>query len=268
MNADRVRLSVAILISVTVHGAIASFGDFPAGRAGAASRNLPVAVTIASMTRTAIQQPTEAAASPEPQQQPRPQEKNSDQAEVAKSEVSVPAKSVPEQPAPVQSSNTNAEYSRQLDSIEATDRSPAPQSEPAQAPSNEAVASTAAKRSANTSVATELNDAGQAAGSQLLPVPENPDVTAVPLYRLIPKPVYPSRSRDRGEEGVVIIAVLVGNDGNVLDAYVSESSGFPLLDGSALSTVTERWRFKPGMRRGKAVPSWVRVPIKFSIRGS
>ena len=98
-------------------------------------------------------------------------------------------------------------------------------------------------------------------------MPERPDVTAVPLYHLIPKPAYPSRSRDLGEEGRVIIAVLVSEDGGVLEAYVSESSGYPLLDGSALATVTERWRFKPGTRRGKVVASWVRVPIKFSIKG-
>jgi len=92
-----------------------------------------------------------------------------------------------------------------------------------------------------------------------------PDVMAVPLYRLIPKPSYPSRSRDLGEEGTVIVAILVAKDGSVASAYLDKSSGYPLLDGSALRTVREKWKFKPATRAGVPMEAWVRVPIKFSI---
>lgn len=98
-------------------------------------------------------------------------------------------------------------------------------------------------------------------------VPVKTETVATPLYHLIPKPHYPSRSRDLGEEGTVIIVILVGTDGKVKEARLSKSSGFTLLDGSALATVREKWQFKPGTRNGKPIESRVRVPIKFSIKG-
>ncbi len=96
-------------------------------------------------------------------------------------------------------------------------------------------------------------------------VPVKTETNAIPLYHLIPKPAYPSRSRDLGEEGTVIITILIGTDGKVKEAKISKSSGFSLLDGSALATVKEKWQFKPGTRNGKPIESRVRVPIKFSI---
>ena len=93
--------------------------------------------------------------------------------------------------------------------------------------------------------------------------PEEPEV--LPKHLFAPKPPYPSRSRDLGEEGTVIIAILVGEDGQVVDCRVASSSGHPLLDGSALSTVREKWRFKAGRSAGKPVARWVRVPVEFRI---
>jgi len=93
-----------------------------------------------------------------------------------------------------------------------------------------------------------------------------PVVSAIPLYHLNPKPHYPERSRDLGEEGTVIIAIKVSVDGDVARAYVSKTSGYALLDGSALSTVRSQWRFRPATRAGKPVESWVRVPVRFNIR--
>ena len=96
-------------------------------------------------------------------------------------------------------------------------------------------------------------------------VPVKTETIAIPLYHLIPKPPYPSRSRDLGEEGTVIIVILVGTDGKVKEAELSQSSGYSLLDGSALATIKEKWQFKPGTRNGKPIESRVQVPIKFSI---
>lgn len=81
-----------------------------------------------------------------------------------------------------------------------------------------------------------------------------------------PKPPYPSRSRDRGEEGTVILVVLVSADGRVEECRVDRSSGHPLLDGSALATVRDKWRFKPGTVGGEPSARWVRVPVEFGIR--
>ncbi|HIM96007.1 MAG TPA: energy transducer TonB [Gammaproteobacteria bacterium] len=93
-----------------------------------------------------------------------------------------------------------------------------------------------------------------------------PVVSAIPLYHMIQKPPYPVRSRDLGEEGTVTIAIKVAADGSVIEAYISKTSGYTLLDGSALSTVTSQWRFKPARRAGNPVDAWVKVPIKFNIK--
>lgn len=87
----------------------------------------------------------------------------------------------------------------------------------------------------------------------------------LPALLYAPKPPYPSRSRDLGEEGTVILAILVGEDGRVRQCQVASTSGYPLLDGSALSAVRRKWRFKAGTSAGKSVPRWVRVPVEFSI---
>ncbi len=69
-----------------------------------------------------------------------------------------------------------------------------------------------------------------------------------------------------GEEGTVIIAIKVAADGRVIEAYISKTSGYTLLDGSALSTVTSQWHFKPARRAGKPIEAWVKVPIMFNIK--
>jgi periplasmic protein TonB len=46
---------------------------------------------------------------------------------------------------------------------------------------------------------------------------------------------------------------------------VRRSSGFPLLDDSARTTVRQRWRFIPAERDGHPVESRVTVPIRFRL---
>ncbi len=92
------------------------------------------------------------------------------------------------------------------------------------------------------------------------------EADVLPELVYAPKPPYPARSRDLGEEGTVIIAILVGEDGKVRDSRVATSSGHPLLDGSALATVRQKWRFRPGRSAGEPVERWVRVPVEFRIR--
>ena len=118
-------------------------------------------------------------------------------------------------------------------------------------------------RSAESSTRTSA-DSAERQSRGVLPI-ARPDFLAIPLYHLIPKPPYPSRSRDLGEHGIVMVAVLVGEDGRVVEARLANSSGYHLLDGSALSTVRQKWRFRPARKGGKPVATWVRVPIRFLI---
>jgi protein TonB len=89
-------------------------------------------------------------------------------------------------------------------------------------------------------------------------------IMASPLYRKNPSPKYPRHARRKGYEGTVILEVLVDENGTVKDLKVVESSGYELLDKSAISSV-QKWLFEPGTEGGKAAKMWVRVPIRFKL---
>jgi protein TonB len=91
------------------------------------------------------------------------------------------------------------------------------------------------------------------------------DAIAYAGYGENPLPEYPTRSRRRGEEGVVQLRVLVGADGLVMRVELVRSSRFAALDESAIRTVASRWRFVPARRGGREIESWVIVPIRFVL---
>lgn len=80
-----------------------------------------------------------------------------------------------------------------------------------------------------------------------------------------PAPAYPSISRQWGEEGTVLLELLVLADGRVTDVKIKTSSGYPRLDRSALDAV-KRWRYKPAQRDGVAIDYRYLQPITFSLR--
>lgn len=67
------------------------------------------------------------------------------------------------------------------------------------------------------------------------------------------KPIYPLISRRRGEEGTVIVYVRLSSDGKVEEARIHRSSGFDLLDESALKAV-KQWIFKSLEEKEVLVP--------------
>jgi len=90
-------------------------------------------------------------------------------------------------------------------------------------------------------------------------------IMARPLYRKNPPPKYPKRARRKGYEGTVILEVLVDKNGIVKDLKVFESSGYELLDKSAISSV-QKWLFTPGTKDGDAAGMWVRIPVRFKLK--
>jgi protein TonB len=81
-----------------------------------------------------------------------------------------------------------------------------------------------------------------------------------------PLPQYPSRSRRLGEQGRVVLRVLVNAGGSADALQVRESSGHTRLDNAARDTV-RRWRFVPAKRGETPIPAWVLIPISFSLEG-
>lgn len=83
-------------------------------------------------------------------------------------------------------------------------------------------------------------------------------------YLKNPAPPYPAISRRMGEEGKVVLRVLVTPEGTAGSLEIRTSSGSPRLDESALRTVRQ-WRFVPARRGDTAVQSWVLVPVVFKL---
>lgn len=79
-----------------------------------------------------------------------------------------------------------------------------------------------------------------------------------------PPPAYPSLSMRMGEQGRVVVRVLIDADGLPQKAELHTSSGFLRLDRAAIDTAM-KWRYTPGKRSGVAEAMWFNVPIKFVI---
>ncbi len=89
-------------------------------------------------------------------------------------------------------------------------------------------------------------------------------VTAYPLYRENMPPSYPEIARVRGYEGVVLIAAEILPTGYVGSVKIRKSSGYAILDQSALEAV-KPWKFEPAKMSGRPFTLWVEVPIKFVL---
>lgn len=93
---------------------------------------------------------------------------------------------------------------------------------------------------------------------------DSPQVT--PRYGGNPKPPYPELARHQGYEGTVRLTVEVLANGCVGEITIKKSSGYEILDQSALMTV-KKWRFTPARFAGIPVRSTVVVPITYCLKG-
>jgi protein TonB len=80
-----------------------------------------------------------------------------------------------------------------------------------------------------------------------------------------PNAIYPTRSRRAGEQGRVLLRVLVDATGRPAQVALAQSSGHPALDESALSAVRAA-SFRPYAEGGVPQPVWVNVPIDFVLQ--
>ncbi len=84
-------------------------------------------------------------------------------------------------------------------------------------------------------------------------------------YLVPPNPIYPARARKAGEQGTVMVRVLVDVAGRPSQVSLQTSSGHPSLDESAVSAVRQA-QFRPYAEAGIAQAVWVLVPINFVLR--
>ncbi len=75
---------------------------------------------------------------------------------------------------------------------------------------------------------------------------------------------YPNESKRHHEHGIVMLRVLVGEDGTPQRVEIEKSSGYVRLDRAARESVMQ-WHFNPGTREGKPHAAWGLVPIAFRL---
>ncbi len=102
-----------------------------------------------------------------------------------------------------------------------------------------------------------------------VPQPKAPPAPVIreaePFIRHNPPPRYPRLAHKRKYQGVVLLEVFVNRDGSVGEVKVFKSSGYTILDKSAMKSV-KKWEFEPGRRGDESVGKWVRVPVRYRLK--
>lgn len=102
------------------------------------------------------------------------------------------------------------------------------------------------------------------------PEPSMPAPAALPKqvsaveYLQAPQADYPPLARRMGEEGKVVLRVLVNEQGRAENVEIQKSSGFNRLDDAARQALL-RARFKPYVEDGKALMMLATATISFSL---
>jgi periplasmic protein TonB len=100
------------------------------------------------------------------------------------------------------------------------------------------------------------------------PAPPAPIAVTPPIFAADyldnPAPRYPPASERNGEQGRVLLRVLVNAAGTADEVQIHTSSKHARLDEAARDTV-RRWRFVPAKRGDQPVAAWVLIPISFRL---
>ena len=142
---------------------------------------------------------------------------------------------------------------------------PEPVPQPTQAPAAPPTLAATAPENAPVSATAPVAPAPSVVVPAAPAAPTKVDLpTTVADYQAKSPPVYPAMSRRMGEQGRVVMRVLIGADGVPQQAEVQQSSGHGRLDRAASDAVM-RWRYVPGKRGGVPETMWFQVPIEFKL---
>ena len=78
---------------------------------------------------------------------------------------------------------------------------------------------------------------------------------------------YPSFSKRSGEQGEVVVRLIIDQAGNVEDVALLRSSNYPRLDRAAME-IGQRYRFKPFVVNGSANRISTNLLIKFNLKNN
>ncbi len=90
------------------------------------------------------------------------------------------------------------------------------------------------------------------------------EVDQVPMAIFQVQPDYPYHAKRQGTEGIVSIRFLVTREGTVSSFSVLKATPEGIFDEAARRSVL-RWKFRPGLKNGEAVNTWVEMDIEFEL---
>jgi periplasmic protein TonB len=120
-----------------------------------------------------------------------------------------------------------------------------------------------------TTPVTPAEPVGRAAAPSItnnIAVSEDRQPTIDASFRGNQPPVYPVIARRRGEQGTVILRVLITPDGRASDVELVRGSGSAHLDRSAIETIRQ-WRFVPAIKGGRPAAAWYEWRWEFRLEG-
>jgi protein TonB len=79
------------------------------------------------------------------------------------------------------------------------------------------------------------------------------------------QPIYPPLARGARIQGSVILAALIGKDGNMQDLKLI--SGHPMLVPAAIQAVSQ-WRYRPYVLNGEAIEVETQITVNFILGGN
>ena len=113
---------------------------------------------------------------------------------------------------------------------------------------------------ANMNIVPEIRDPNMFRGMKVFDISM---LDQIPVPRFQAKPTYPFEMRRAGIAGEVVVDFIVDTAGDVQNAYALRSSQRE-FEAAAVQAVS-KWKFKPGRKSGRDVPTHMQVPIVFTL---
>lgn len=262
------RLLLASGLCMSAHAALLLFGLQPTQTRAVTLDSLSAGpALVLNLAATAAQSGANAAADvqpapqkTEPKKAVEPSAVPTKAAETAKTEQAKPV--LKKEPAPKKVVPKIPEEKAPKKTVKKTERKSTDNTE-----QHNRVAASASATAANKSATTHSASGAPNTASRAAPAStaQARGSNSEPRFRVPPSaPEYPKASRMRRQEGTVLLEVKLGTQGEQLQIVLLKSSGFPLLDRSALKAV-KGWQFLPQEINGKGVSHVVRIPVRFEL---
>jgi protein TonB len=84
-----------------------------------------------------------------------------------------------------------------------------------------------------------------------------------PVAQFQARPQYPFEMRRNGVAGEVVVEFIIDTEGNVVNARAIRSS-HEAFEAAAVAAVS-KWKFRPGRKGARDVPTHMQVPIVFTL---